>query len=121
MLNWSIVYTDEYDRRRKRYTKKNSEELKAVVNNFDTYLEALERNVIPQKITAGFIHREGLGVKAIDQKGSKGKLKQTRLYIYPDITTRKLYLLTIGDKRSQKEDIKFCHGYVRNLRGGQNG
>jgi hypothetical protein len=66
-------------------------------------------------VRGGFIHDEPDGIKAIDQKGGgqKMKLQQTRLYVYPDITNRILYLLTIGDKGTQRDDINLCREFVR--------
>ncbi|PIW61358.1 MAG: hypothetical protein COW13_03365 [Candidatus Omnitrophica bacterium CG12_big_fil_rev_8_21_14_0_65_50_5] len=72
----------------------------------------------PQFVVAGYIHDEGKGIRAIDQRGGgKGKLQQTRLYVYPDIETKVLYLITIGDKQSQKDDIKQSADFVVGLKG----
>lgn len=121
MLNWDIETTDKYENRFKHYEKKNPKVLEAVLNNLDTYQKALALHGNPQKINAGFIHTEPHGVKAIDQKGSKGRLKEARLYIYPDVTKGILYLITIGDKNTQSEDIKFCRNFVKIIRKDKNG
>jgi len=42
-------------------------------------------------------------------------MKETRLYVYPDSVTEVLYLLTLGDKKSQRGDISFCVSYVKAL------
>lgn len=92
-----------------------------MISNLDKYFTALKELNNPLQIKAGFIHKEPSGIKAIDQKGGgqKVRLKQTRLYVYPDITTKTLYLLTIGDKTSQKrEDVKFSQEYVKGIRKG---
>jgi hypothetical protein len=51
-------------------------------------------------------------------KGGKRKVKlqQTRLYVYPDIQDKSLYLLAIGDKNSQKKDIQFCIDTVKQIK-----
>lgn len=122
MLNCKVETTDNYDIKYKRYAKKNPKVLEAVLNNLDTYQKALARLGNPQKINAGFIHcKYPHGIKSIDQKGSKGSLKETRLYIYPDVATNTLYLITIGDKKTQSKDIKFCSDFVKKLRKGKNG
>ncbi len=112
MLKWALEVTDKYERAYKRFEKKEPKILKAVLSNLDKYFHALEDHGSPQKITAGFIHKEPHGIKAIDQRGSNEKLKETRLYIYPDTTKSTLHLITIGDKKTQSVDIKFCNKYV---------
>lgn len=117
MEPWCLEDTDMYQRRYTEYEKKHSNELVAVLDNLDTYFRTLNNVGHPLQVKAGFIHDEPKGIKAIDQKGGgqKVKLQQTRLYIYPDIDSRIVYLLTIGDKHSQKEDIKLCCEYVRKV------
>ena len=117
MADWHIEALDTYERVHKQYEKKCPNELAAVLDNLDRYFKIISNGVHPQFIVAGYIHNEPKGVKALDQRGSKGKLKQTRLYIYPDIDSKKLYLLTIGDKGSQREDIRMCSDFVVNLKG----
>lgn len=118
MTDWLIESTDAYVRGHKRYEKKFPAELIAVLDNLDRYFKMISHGVHPQFAVAGYIHNEGKGVKAIDQRGGrKGKLKQTRLYIYPDIDTKILYLITIGDKKSQREDIKQSVKFVDILKG----
>ena len=121
MADWYIEALDTYERAHKQYEKKYSNELTAVLDNLDRYFKIISQGVHPQFIVAGYIHSEPKGVKALDQKGGKGNLKQTRLYIYPDVDAKKLFLITIGDKGSQKEDIRMCSNFVVKLKGVQNG
>src|SRR4051812_24411137 len=116
MMSWELVSTDEYERRHKRYVKDHPRELKAVLGNLDTYFESLKAGVKPLQIKHGFMHNEPLGVVAIDQKGGGKSLAQTRLYVYPDAESQKLFVLTLGDKRSQKADIELCRTFVETLR-----
>ncbi|MGR3303066.1 MAG: hypothetical protein ACUZ8I_11255 [Candidatus Scalindua sp.] len=116
MLKWKLEITDKYERIFKRYEKKEPKILKAILANLAKYVHALEDHVSPQKITAGFIHKEPCGIKAIDQRGGEEKLKETRLYIYPDTTKSTLHLITIGDKKTQSVDIKFCNKYVKKIK-----
>lgn len=91
-------------------------ELRAVLNNLDTYFKTLLRGVNPLQIKYGFMHPEPLGVVAIDQKGGGAALRQARLYAYPELEPELLHLITLGDKGSQQADIAFCREYVLNLR-----
>ncbi len=65
-----------------------------------------------QRVKTGFIHDEKKGVVAIDQSGVAGT--QLRLYLVPK--SHEIRLITIGDKSSQKADIKLAHDYVRKQR-----
>jgi hypothetical protein len=118
MLPWTIESTDEFERSLKRYQKKHPAELAAVLNNLDTYFKAVEFVEHPLQVTGGYIHNEPKGIIAIDQRGGgrKTKLKVTRLYVYSDAEKRILYVLTIGDKQSQAQDIKNCKEKVKKLK-----
>lgn len=73
------------------------------------------------QVRTGYLHFEPDGIKAIDQKGGgkKIKLQQTRLYIYPDIKTKKIFLLAIGTKTNQNEDINKCRKIVKKIKEGE--
>ena len=115
MGEWALEPSETYLRRYKYYEKKHPNELAAVAGNLDTYFETLNKVNNPLQVKAGFIHNEPDGIKGIDQKGGrqKVKLQQARLYVFPDVSDKTLYLLTIGDKSSQRDDIKFCREYIR--------
>ncbi|HEV3386318.1 MAG TPA: hypothetical protein VG097_15965 [Gemmata sp.] len=100
----------------KHFAKKHRNELAAMLDNLDTYLKTLQSGVNPKQIRLGFTHDEADGAIAIDQRGAKGKPTQTRLYVYPDPDTQTLYLITIGDKTSQREDNAKCRKLIIDLR-----
>jgi hypothetical protein len=112
---WDLEPTDEFSRRYKRYEKKHPRELKAVLSNLDVVQKSLREGANPQKLPFGFIHIEQRGVVAIDQKGGGRDLAQTRLYVYLDREDRTIHLITLGDKRSQKTDVKTASDYVEGL------
>ena len=111
---WHTQETEEYVRRLKQFAKKHRIELLAMLDNLDTYFETLQSGVQPKQIRHGFTHSEAHG--AIDQKGAPGKPTQTRLYVYPDPDTQTLYLITIGDKKSQRDDNATCRVWIVSLR-----
>jgi len=124
MPDWNLEPTNKYTGNRKRFEKKCPNELKAMDSNLDKYFAALNAVDNPLQVKAGFIHNESDGIKAIDQKGGgqKVKLQQTRLYMFPHVETKTLYLLAIGDKNNQKDDINCCRDFVRMFKkGGANG
>jgi len=112
---WSLAATDDYERSLRWYAKKRPRELQAVLDNLDTFHEALKTGAKPQQIKTGYIHPEPRGILAIDQKGGPGKLQQTRLYVFPDGRTEILWLLAIGGKNSQHPDILMCIDFVDEL------
>jgi hypothetical protein len=64
----------------------------------------------------GFLRDEGLGVLRISESGTAANVAATRLYIYPDVDTEILYVLTIGDKSTQDEDIELCKSFARQIK-----
>lgn len=112
---WNVVTTDDFERRLRQFEKKNPRELAAVLENLQRYLEALNECDRPETIKFGFIHHEPKGVKAIDQKGGGNKLKQTRLYTYAYLEDQTVHLITLGDKKTQRADIKLSENFVEIL------
>lgn len=112
---WNVELTDEFEKRHRQFEKKNPRELAAVLENLQRYQDALNDGGRPETIQFGFIHHEPKGVKAIDQKGGGNKLKQTRLYTYAYLDGETLYLITLGDKKTQPADIKRCNKFVDTL------
>lgn len=106
--------------------KKRPHELITVSSNFDQYMKALRGGANPTDLIRrlSFVHNEREGVYAVDQrpvscpdpKMKKMKLSQTRLYFYPEAETSTVFVLTIGDKNNQREDVAACHQFVRQRR-----
>ncbi len=105
----------EYEKGVRKWPKKHRRELMAMLNNLDTFLGTLNAGASVEQVKFGFIHAEPHGVLAIDQKGGGSGLKQTRLYAYPQTNEEILHLIIVGDKSSQKSDIKFCSHFVSTL------
>ncbi len=116
MPEWVFETTELFERRFRQYKKKHPQETAATLNNLETYRQALSAGVERSRIQAGFIHREPQGVVAIDQQGAKGGTHETRLYTYAVEIDCVLHLITMGDKNSQKRDLKDCRSIVSSLR-----
>jgi len=110
-----LIKTDLYERRLSEFQKRRMEQLKAVFRNFQRLLEVLEAQPKIHLITANVIHNEHHGVISIDQQGYKPKQPATRLYLYPRQKSCTLYAITRGDKRTQPQDIKDCHKFIKTL------
>lgn len=117
MGRWKYQPVDGFRGRLERVRKDYPKETKAVFVNLDRFLGLLNQGVLPREIKAGFIHHERKGVVAIDQSGCDGSAAQVRLYIHSRDFT--VYLITIGDKASQKNDIRTSQKFVSDLRRGR--
>jgi len=106
----------------KKFSKKHRAEAKAVMANLETFFCVLNKtNNIQLAKQQNFVRKEPEGICALDSRGapreSKGtKLKATRLYIYTVEVNSTIYLLRIGDKDSQSQDLKTCKKMVKKLR-----
>ncbi len=115
---WTIVGTEAYERRAKWYSKKRRAESIAVLADLDVLVGSLRSGKPPKPFVHGFLHAEPAGIIAIDQTGAGRKLAATRLYLYPDLPTDTLYLLTTGDKPSQSGDIQDCKRLLAQIKAG---
>lgn len=113
---WEIETTTQYERDLKWYDKKHPSELAAVLRNLDRYFKQLIVIGNATLIEAGYIHHEPHGVVAIDQKGGGKALQETRLYAFANMEQNVLYLITIGNKDTQKNDIAICNSFVESIR-----
>lgn len=113
---WDLEPDRQFNRQYKYYEKKHPRELTAVMSNLEVVQQALLEGADPQKLPYGFVHREPKGALAIDQKRGGAGLAETRLYLYLDVKTFKIHLITIGDKNTQKDDLKTVVKYVQSLR-----
>lgn len=110
-MNWNLIVLDKFKRTYKSYNKKKKEILEQLEENLDEFVIYLNIKGSFTKIEHGFIHKEQKGIIAIDQSGTKQKLEQTRMYIFPDNTKKELVLIMItkkGQKKEQNENINEC-------------
>ena len=113
---WELAMTDSFERDQKHYRKKRPRELAAVLVNLQRYLALLKQSPNAKAVVpAGFLHAEPAGVVAIDQRGGGPGLQETRLYTFPEDKTQSLWLITIGNKAEQSDDIQFCRKFVASL------
>lgn len=115
-MAWRITPTATFKMRFKWYEKKKPKELKAVLDNLDTLIKSLHSGKKPKPFVYGFLSAEPSDVIRISEAGSETQVAATRLYVYPDTGTDTLYLLTIGDKPSQSDDIKDCKRIVKDIK-----
>ncbi len=114
---WVTRESDKYVSNVRRFARRYKAATLAALDNLDTYLKDLRDGRKPSQIRARFIHPEFSGIVAIDQTGTRRKLTETRLYVYPDEDTETLYLITIGKKdQQQRRDLPDCRSFWKELR-----
>lgn len=120
---WELEPHIGFESQLKKFSNKHEDEASATLNNLETYLSVLKRtNNVQAANHQKFVRREPDGIVAIDERGGKidskqGKLKATRLYVYAYVDNETVYLLGIGGKDSQKQDIETCRKKVRQIKG----
>jgi hypothetical protein len=92
----------------KDYRRKWRREFASCLANLWKMIDHLEAGYKPATFKSGFYHVEKRGVYAIAQS-KVPHAQETRFYIYPDEVTSTLYILTIGTKKEQSEDLKYCY------------
>jgi len=113
---WVLSPTDQWLRDQKRYQKKDPWELAAILANLDRLLEILKEAPNSRTVQAGFIHSEGGGILAVDQKGGGPNLMETRGYLFCEDIEKTVHLITIGDKRTQSRDVQYSKEFLRILK-----
>ncbi|MGM0567992.1 MAG: hypothetical protein ACQESB_02105 [Elusimicrobiota bacterium] len=121
MKQWKIKQTKKYTKQYRKYEEKHPDELTAVLENFETYkmvVDMIGNPFHPKIQNRGFFHPEPKGIAAIDQAGviTDKTLQETRFYLYPDKKNEVLYLLTIGSKKTQEKDIKWCKDMLKKIK-----
>ncbi len=120
---WELEKAEGFENCYKKFSKKHGAEANAVMANLETFHCVLnETNNVQRAKQQNFVRKEPDGIIALDSRGAprekRGtKLKVTRLYIYAIEVNSTLYLLRIGDKDSQAQDLKTCKNMVKKLRG----
>ena len=120
MNNWTIIKADTYPgHKEKKFGKKHRNLVFNLFENLQKYFELLEEGEHPEQLKRylSFVHDEKRGLYAIDQRPPV-KGFQLRLYIYPDISNQNLHILIVGDKNSQKDDIKLAQKAIKELQNG---
>ena len=116
-----LRYVDEthFKRRLDKFGKNHPAELAQATNNLKNVLSYWEECSVEELRRSGLVRREAGGAVAVDQRGCKPQSNyEIRLYFYPqklDDGTKICWLLTLGDKNSQKTDNVWCNQQIRKI------
>lgn len=102
---WHISLERAELRRLKQWHKRYPREAVACFNNLEKIMGMLNHGIALDVLHTGFFRSEGRGLYRIAQTSVRHAL-ETRLYVCPDIKTRIVHVLSIGDKSTQHQDIQ---------------
>ena len=108
--------SDRYSSRFRGYIKKYPREMENIRKNLDRTLNLLdEMNLSIHQLARSFgpLKCEFGDVFRVSQQGKGAGLAQVRLYFRIDKEEKNLYLLCLGTKKLQSEDIKYCKKEVK--------
>ena len=114
---WEISNDLAEKRRFKDFNKKHPREYAACFANLGHVLNMLMRFGDVGSFQVGYFRSEGDGVYRIGQTGVK-HATESRLYVYAYSKGHRLYVLTIGDKKQQPDDIRRCKTIVSHFEKG---
>lgn len=115
---WEISDALAEKNRFKAFNKKHPRELAACFSNLGHIVALLNHHGNVGAFQVGFFRSEGENVYRIGQTGVKHAV-ETRLYVYVYTVGKILYVLTIGDKTQQTDDIRRCKEIVRSFEKGE--
>ena len=109
MTEWGFNSEYQNNATFKKFRRKHPEELLQCFENlerFRTHLNETEPEPDPNFVT-GIVRQEPKDLIAADERGcdKKGRLA-CRIYAYPRIKNRTIYILRIADKKDQNTDIQ---------------
>jgi len=99
----------------KRFVKKHPREAMSCFENLRDVIAALDAGGEPMRLPFGFYSSEGSEVYRIGQTGVKHPC-ESRLYIYSCVINTTVYVLTMGDKTTQQDDINRSKAIVRMIK-----
>ena len=104
---WEISGVLAEKNRFKTFDKKHPRELAACFSNLGHIVRLLSHYGNVGAFQVAFFRSEGGNVYRIGQTGVK-HAAETRLYVYVSVIDHTVYVLTIGDKAQQADDIRRC-------------
>jgi hypothetical protein len=98
-----------------RFNKKHGREFDSLFINLNKILGVLKSGHKIGSFQIGFFRSEGDGLYRIGQTSVRSA-KESRLYVYPDQQTQTMYILSIGVKESQSQDINDAKASIKVIR-----
>lgn len=102
--DWQTETCHAIASRFKKFNKKHSREYASLFANLNKIVGLLRSGHKLGVLKVGFFRSEGGDVYRIGQTGIPSP-QESRLYVYPDQDNKIMYVLSIGGKQGQSEDI----------------
>lgn len=120
-MSWTIKESADYAKAKRGFAKACRPEVNAVIANIATIIRALDAGSKVEQIKKenGFVHGEyPLDIISIDQTGhgKKSKPKALRAYVWASMSEKVLYVMILGDKSEQENDVRTCVATVREIK-----
>lgn len=115
---WEIVVDYATKSKFKKFNKEHPKEFDSCFANLNKLKVLLDGGHKIGSFKAGFFRSEANGLYRIGQTGVPAA-KESRLYIYPNESDCKIYILTIGTKETQKKDIRDAKKQINNIESGE--
>jgi hypothetical protein len=112
---WIESYEFADANRMKHYAKRHRREYVSCLANLADVIAALNNGAAVTAIPFRFFRSEHEDVYRIGQTNVKHP-HETRLYVYACVIQTTIYVLTVGDKSTQRLDINACHAKARELK-----
>jgi hypothetical protein len=114
-LEWPIENGYASAGKFKKFASQYPREYASLFANLDKVLGILREGGKMGSFQIRFFRSEGTGVFRIGQSGVPSA-KESRLYVYPDEQNHIMYVLTIGTKERQSEDIAEAKAIVHHIK-----
>lgn len=98
-----------------KFNKAHPREYASLFNNLNKITGLLNGGQKIGGFHVGFFRSESDGLWRIGQSGVP-HAKESRLYLFPDQDNRIFYLLSVGDKDSQQDDINEAKTLLKKIR-----
>lgn len=116
-MDWTISREYCGKNNLKKFTKQHRDEALQCFTNLERFLNHLnEYNPENTAFVTGIVRQEGGGLVAADTRGLDGSHRVSRLYAWPCKTNRTIYILRIGDKDTQTNDIRECRSLITRIK-----
>jgi hypothetical protein len=112
---WQIDISYASHGKFKRFAKRHERENESLFANLEKIMVLLRSDNKIGSFQVGFFRSEGDGLYRIGQTGVPGA-KESRLYVWPDQGRRIVYVLGIGIKETQQEDLSECKSALKLIR-----
>ena len=114
-IEWQLDLTHASPGKFKKFAGKYRREYVSLFANLEKIMGLLRAGQKLGSFQVGFFRSEGQGAYRIGQTGVPSA-KESRLYVFPEEQGHVMYVLTIGTKEGQADDINEAHRIAKGLK-----